>query len=139
MTYSIIVKPACTGRYTLVDKSVHNNSGTWGPSVNGVEVLMMPESGTSGVLRYRNNVGEWFIVVVGIHNYKPWVDIATDLAAHEDTKTVNQEWYGKGKRNQNWVQVIEKQTTSKLGTLVDLRILSQSGNQFNAELNVVDA
>ncbi|KAF8522797.1 Cytolysin/lectin [Gautieria morchelliformis] len=74
------------------------NGGTWSES-NGMLVLTMGGSGTSGTLRFVADTGEIFLIVLGLHNYAPWCNVVPDLAAMEPAEAVNAEYYAGGKRS----------------------------------------
>jgi hypothetical protein len=62
---------------TLVEKTCLNNNITWTSSESGHR-LSMPNSGTSGLLRFKTSQGDFFSVLIGVHNYKRWCDIVVD-------------------------------------------------------------
>jgi len=69
------------GFFRVVEKTVWNyaGGGTW-DEVNDTHVLNMGGSGTSGILRFKNDkTGEDVCVAVGVHNYKRWGDVVTGL------------------------------------------------------------
>ena len=43
-------------------------------------MLTMGDCGTSGTLRFVADTGENFVVVFGVHNWKKWGNMVTDLA-----------------------------------------------------------
>ncbi|KAG4274560.1 hypothetical protein FPRO04_09227 [Fusarium proliferatum] len=62
---------------------------------NGVLSLYMRDSGTAGLLRFKNEEGkESFSVAIGVHVYKPWLDIITDLADNITGAQSLPEYYG---------------------------------------------
>ncbi|KAM3499654.1 hypothetical protein MY11210_009598 [Beauveria gryllotalpidicola] len=68
--------------FYVVEEGVwkYANGGTW-EACNGSRKLTMGGSGTSGMLRFKSDgSSEAFVVALGVHNYKPWVDIVTNLA-----------------------------------------------------------
>jgi hypothetical protein len=80
--------------FNIVEKTVWNyaNGGTWSES-NGEQVLTMGGSGTSGILRFVADTGEKFIVAVGVHNYKRWCDIVTNLGNDHTGVIINPQYY----------------------------------------------
>ncbi|RWA08697.1 hypothetical protein EKO27_g6400 [Xylaria grammica] len=73
------------------------NGGSWFNS-DGVLKLTMGGSGTSGMLRYQNDAGEEpFTVVMGVHNYKPWVHIIPDVPRNETCVVLLPQYYAGGK------------------------------------------
>ncbi|KAI2612205.1 lectin [Hypoxylon fragiforme] len=89
MSYSIKVRVYQTNTnafFTLVESGCwhYASGGTWdcsSPPCSSSLTLSMGGSGTSGMLRFRTEQGkEAFFVAMGVHNYKPWVDVVTGLA-----------------------------------------------------------
>ncbi|KAF2758636.1 fruit body lectin [Pseudovirgaria hyperparasitica] len=83
MSYTIKVRVnQSSERFRLVESGVwyYANGGTWTVESNEQLTLTMGGSGTSGMVRYMTEAGkEAFFVAMGVHNYKPWVDIVTGL------------------------------------------------------------
>ena len=99
MSYSIEVSiyqtnPAKGTFFRVVEKTVwkYANGGTW-DEVEGYHVLKMGGSGTSGSLRLLSNTGESFVVTFGVHNYKRWGDIVTNLKSDQTACIINPEYY----------------------------------------------
>lgn len=60
----------------------------------------MGGSGTSGMLRFQtDNGGEPFTVVMGVHNWKPWVHILPDVLPNETTVVLLPQYYAGGKHS----------------------------------------
>jgi len=83
MSYNITVRVFQTNPgvfFRLAEQTVWNyaNGGSW-DSVSGTYVLAMGGSGTSGSLRFVSTSGESFVATFGVHNYKRWCDIVTNL------------------------------------------------------------
>ncbi|KAI0454289.1 fruit body lectin [Xylaria acuta] len=75
------------------------NGGAWANS-DGVLMLTMGGSGTSGMLRFQTDNGkEPFTVVIGVHNYKPWVHILADVPPNETTVVLLPQYYAGGKHS----------------------------------------
>ncbi|KAF8307356.1 putative lectin [Clavulina sp. PMI_390] len=53
----------------------------------------MGGSGTSGSLRFVADNGENFIVTLGVHNYKRWGDIVTNLTPDQTGVIINPQYY----------------------------------------------
>ncbi|KAM0425953.1 hypothetical protein ACHAPT_008892 [Fusarium lateritium] len=67
---------------------------TWSDH-DGLLTLTMGDSGTSGMLRFKTEQGkEAFFIAMGVHNYKPWVDIVTGLADDVTCVKALPEYYG---------------------------------------------
>ena len=97
MSYKITVRVYQTNPnnfFRLVEQTVwkYANGGTWGES-NGEYVLTMGGSGTSGTLRFVGDDGEKFIVAFGVHNYKRWSDIVTNLTDDQTGVVINPQYY----------------------------------------------
>ena len=97
MSYTISVRVYQTNPnafFNIVEKTVwqYANGGTWSES-NGEQVLTMGGSGTSGTLRFVADNGENFIVALGVHNYKRWCDIVTNLSNQQTGVIINPEYY----------------------------------------------
>jgi hypothetical protein len=97
MTYTIIVQVYQTNPnafFHVVEKTVwkYANGGTWA-EVNGAHVLTMCGSGTSGSLRFVSDTCENFIITLGVHNYKRWGDIVTNLTDEQTGIIINPEYY----------------------------------------------
>ena len=97
MSYKISVRIYQTNTnafFNIVEKTVWNyaNGGTWSES-NREQVLTMGGSGTSGTLRFLADTGENFIVALGVHNYKRWCDIVTNLSNDQTDVIINPEYY----------------------------------------------
>ncbi|KAF9055562.1 fungal fruit body lectin-domain-containing protein [Panaeolus papilionaceus] len=65
---------------------------------NGQQVLNMGGSGTSGTIRFVADNGENFIVALGVHNYKRWCDIVTNLGRDQTGTVINPQYYNDGPR-----------------------------------------
>ncbi|XP_006455555.1 XCL-like lectin [Agaricus bisporus var. bisporus H97] len=69
------------------------NGCTW-DEAKGEYVLTMGGSGTSGSLRFVSDTGERFVATFGVHNWKRWCDIVTNLTDEQTALVINQEYYG---------------------------------------------
>ncbi|KAH9974416.1 lectin [Lactifluus volemus] len=49
--------------------------------------------GTCGSLRLQSDTGETFIVTLGVHNYKRWCDIVTNLSPEQTGVVITPEYY----------------------------------------------
>src|SRR6266404_507491 len=99
MSYSIKVyihqvTPGKDSYYHVTEKTIWKDANGWS-EVNGCHVLKMSGSGTSGSLRIVSDAGESFIVTLGVHNYKQWGDIVTNLKSEQSACVVHPEYYGK--------------------------------------------
>lgn len=88
MVYHVYIRIFQTDTNTYfcaVEKGSLTPSATWSENEFGELVLTMSGSGTSGAIRFLSYDGkESFIVLLGVHNYVRWVDIAVDLADGEE-------------------------------------------------------
>ncbi|OBZ78202.1 hypothetical protein A0H81_02578 [Grifola frondosa] len=87
----------CNDSVSIVEKTVwhYANGGTWS-EVDGQQVLTMGGSGTSGTLRFKSESGDYFLVALGVHNYKRWCDIVTDLTSSNTGVEIHPTYYQDG-------------------------------------------
>jgi len=97
--------------FRIVEQTVWKfaNGGTW-DQVNGAYVLTMGGSGTSGSLRFVSDTGENFIITLGVHNYKRWGDIVTNLTPEQTGVIITPQYYSDAHRDRE--QQREKQLTT---------------------------
>ncbi|KAF8999149.1 fungal fruit body lectin [Cyathus striatus] len=131
MSYKISVRIFQTNPnayFRVVEKTVWNyaNGGAW-DTVNDEYVLTMGGSGTSGTLRFLADSGENFIVAVGVHNYKRWGDIVTNLSNDQTGIIINGEYYNVKERE----QAREKQ-------LSNYNVKNAKGRNFAINYTVAD-
>jgi len=83
--------------FQIVEKTVWNyaNGGTWAEA-NGEQVLTMGGSGTSGTLRFVSTTGSSFLLALGVHNYKRWVDIQPDPTKDQTATVMHPSYYNAG-------------------------------------------
>ncbi|CVL06094.1 Agaricus bisporus lectin [Fusarium sp. NRRL 25303] len=98
MPYTVKVRVYQTNQnaYFRVVETVcwHYTNCEWNES-NGVLSLYMGDSGNGGLLRFKNEEGkEAFSVAIGVHVYKPWLDIITGLADNITGAQSLPEYYG---------------------------------------------
>ena len=97
MSYTITAKVYQSNQnafFNNVERTVWKfaNGGTWS-QVDETYVLKMGGSGTCGSLRFVADTGENFIVTLGVHNYKRWGDIVTNLAGTDTGVVVTPQYY----------------------------------------------
>jgi len=82
--------------FEIVEKTVWNyaNGGAW-TVVDEKQVLTMGGSGTSGILRFKCK-DEYFIVALGVHNYKRWIDVSTALPSSDTATHIHSDYYTAG-------------------------------------------
>jgi hypothetical protein len=112
MSYTITAEVYQTNKnafFHVVEETVwkYANGGTWGEA-NGAYVLTMGGSGTCGSLRFASDTGENFIVTLGVHNYKRWGDIVTNLSSDQTGIVITPQYYSDEHRNR------EKQREAQL-------------------------
>ena len=133
MSYTITVEVYQTNHkafFHLVEETVWNyaNGGTWG-CVNGAHVLTMGGSGTCGSLRFVSDTNENFIVTFGVHNYKRWGDIVTNLKNNETGVIITPQYYSDSHKNR------EKQREAQLTAY---SVPNIQGRKFSFDYTVVD-
>jgi len=135
MSYKITLRIYQTNTnafFRVVEQTVWNyaNGGTWS-DIDGQKVLTMGGSGTSGTIRFQSDTGENFLVIVGVHNYKPWYDIAPDLKNDETGTVINPEYYGSGVRN-NGIQ--RDNVKNAQGRNLAIKFTVGEGNDLKANI-----
>lgn len=133
MSYKITVRVYQTNPnafFHSVENSVWNyaNGGTWS-EVDGQQVLTMGGSGTSGTLRFVSDSGENFIVAMGVHNYKRWGDIVTNLQNDQTGVIINPQYYS----NQN-----PDREKAREAQLVEYNVKNAKGRNFEIKYTVSD-
>ena len=135
MSYKIKVflyqtNPASGKYFRLVEDTVWKfaNGGTW-DEVNGYYVLKMGGSGTSGSLRFVSDAGGSFVVTLGVHNYKRWGDIVTNLKDDQTACIINPEYYSQDCSNR------EKQREKQLSTY---QVADSKGVKYSFEYTVAE-
>ncbi|KAG2128533.1 fungal fruit body lectin-domain-containing protein, partial [Suillus bovinus] len=78
----------------VAEKNVWHN-GRWS-NTDSIQTLTMGGSGMSGGLRFISGTREKFLVVLGIHNYKRWCNINTDLVPLATATNIHPEYYMDG-------------------------------------------
>ncbi|KAH9171894.1 fungal fruit body lectin [Lactarius sanguifluus] len=116
--------------FRVVEKTVWNlaNGGTWS-EVDGCNELEINDTGTSGALRLLSDKGQGCIITLGVHNYKRWGDIITNLKQDQTACVINPQYYSKD--HPNMEKQRERQLTSYETT--DLQ-----GRKFSFEYVVAD-
>jgi hypothetical protein len=131
MSYKITLRVYQTNPnayFKVVEQTVWNyaNGGTWSNS-DGERALTMGGSGTSGTIRFVADNGENFIVAIGVHNYKRWCDIVTNLNNDQTGVIVNPQYYNGGPRS----FAREKQ-------LATYNVNNSKGRKFTINFTVTD-
>uniref|UniRef100_A0A8H7KE33 Lectin n=1 Tax=Bionectria ochroleuca TaxID=29856 RepID=A0A8H7KE33_BIOOC len=143
MSYSIktrVYQTNTNAYFHVVEKGVWHfaNGGTWSDQ-NGILTLTMGGSGTSGMLRFMTEQGtEAFFIALGVHNYRPWVDIVTGLANNVTCVRALPEYYDS--KHSVRCASREAQRTSQSILNIDHRTISveyKVAEGHNLELNIV--
>ncbi|OJA08914.1 hypothetical protein AZE42_07364 [Rhizopogon vesiculosus] len=140
MSYTISVRTiditANDPGFTIVEKSVWSG-GRWS-NTDSIQTLFMNGSGTSGALRFRNGAGEEFLVLLGVHNYKRWCDVVTDLAPADTGVKIQPDYYSDSNPRYQmlWKQLAEIQMKSTKGTTVNVKYVKDEGNALVVHLTI---
>ncbi|KAG2109272.1 lectin [Suillus discolor] len=145
MSYTIVVRVIDAtnnnSNFTLAEKTVwhYANGGRWSDT-DSIQTLTMGGSGTSGGLRLKSSTGEELFVVLGIHNYKRWCDISTDLTPEDTGMKIHPEYYTDGTAQNKllWEQLSEIQKTSAKGTKVNVKYVQEAadGKSFVVHITI---
>jgi hypothetical protein len=103
--------------YRIVEKTVFSN-GTWGEA-GGEQTLTMGGSGTSGMLRFTNPAGDYFLVALGVQ--------------------VQPSYYSSGDGNRNamlWKQLANLESTTAKSTKVKVDYYKEDGNTLYATITI---
>ena len=147
MSYTIHLRVNQTGTdfFGMVEQTVwyYANGGTWTYN-NGEMVLTMGGSGTSGTLRFKNASGSLVLVALGVHNYKRWCDIVTDLAPKDTGVAIQPTYYkdggGDGSRNDMlWKQLSKIEKTDAKGNSFSVNFFKEDGKELWCEINLASA
>ena len=145
MSYTIVCQVYQTNPnafFRIVEKTVwqYANGGTWS-EVNGTQVLTMGGSGTCGSLRFVADTGENFIVTLGVHNYKRWCDIVTDLKSGNTGVEIQPTYYQDGSVSGNrnemlWKQLAQIEKTDSKGHKFAVNFFKEDGNTLYATITI---
>src|SRR5690606_15030429 len=115
--------------FKIVEKSVwhYANGGYWS-EVDGAHVLTMGGSGTSGILRFKSD-DEEFIVALGVHNWKRWCDIVTNLRDNNTACVIQGEYYSSAHRNR---------CSARERQLTNYEVWNQKERRFTVEYTVTE-
>lgn len=142
MAYSINVKVAqsdAEGWFSLVEKTVWytGDGGTWS-ECDGVHTLSIG-GGTSGMLRFRNKYGEFFLVALGVHNNERWCDIVPDQAANNTCMEIHPQYYSEDNAQRNemlWKQSANEERTCSNGRNLSVNFYKKERNTFYATITI---
>ncbi|KAF9523521.1 lectin [Crepidotus variabilis] len=144
MSYTIethVHKNSANKVFDCVEQCVwyYANGGTWATTSDGFK-LTMGGSGTAGLLRFMSQDGqEAFFVAMGVHNYKPWVDIITGLGNDVTGVKALPEYYND--TNPPRVASRESQRTSQSINSITNRVISVNytvaeGNNLKLDITI---
>ncbi|KAJ7725643.1 hypothetical protein DFH07DRAFT_853844 [Mycena maculata] len=128
-------KPGSGVFFRVVEQMTrYANTNEWNVVPGGL-AFKSGYSGTSGSLRFVDKGGEQFVVSVGVHNYKRWCDIVTDLSTAQTAATVNAEY----NTNASHISQREKQLTrctvsSNKGRTIQVNYSVAEGNNLVADV-----
>jgi len=106
--------------------------GAWN-LVDGAYVLTMPGSGTCGSLRFVSDTGEDFVITLGVHNYKRWGDIVTDLDYDNTGVTITPQYYG-GRTQQREKQLTTYNVNNVKGRNFQFNYTVAKGNDLKVKI-----
>ena len=99
----------------------------------------MAGSGTSGMLRFNTSNGEYFALVVGVHNYKRWCDITVDLKGNDTCMKLHPQYYGSASKQTGMreKQLAKHSVTTKNGKKIEIDFYQSDGRKLFANLMYV--
>nr|AUX13431.1 fruit body lectin [Dumortiera hirsuta] len=125
--------------FSIGEKTVwhYANGGTW-TKCDGELTLTMGGSGTSGTLRFKNPQGEYFLVALGVHNYKHWCDILPNLSSSNTGVEIHPKYYvdGSSENAALWKQAGELEKKSSNGTTIAVKYYKEDGKTFYATITI---
>ncbi|KAG8984657.1 hypothetical protein FRB94_010974 [Tulasnella sp. JGI-2019a] len=140
MSYKITIKVFQTNPnayFHNVERTVWKfaNGGTW-MDINGEMVLNMGGSGTSGSLRFQADNGESFVATFGVHNYKRWCDIVTNLSSEQTGMVINAQYYDgtKDRAAAREAQRASYNVNNASGRKITINFTQVEGNDLKANL-----
>lgn len=142
MSYTVKTRIYQTGipaYFNLLETGVwhYARGGQWA-DLSTTPTLTMGTSGTSGILRFRTEDGrEAFFVAVGVHNWKPWVDIVTNLEDHDTGVKCLPEYYVGDKVERvraREAQRGEWKATNNKGRVIKARFRGTEGHELELDI-----
>jgi Fungal fruit body lectin len=98
--------------------------------------LCMTGSGRSGSILLKNDtVPEFVSVAAGIHNYKPWCDILTDLPDGANSSGITLSYY-QSRSGRLWDNLTTYERASSQGTFISLVISESWDGTFIAKVTI---
>ena len=125
--------------FHVVEQTVwkYANGGTWSHN-SGAYVLTIGGSGTAGSLRFVSDTGENFIVTLGVHNYKRWGDIVTNLSNDQTGVVITPEYYSNeypDREKQREAQLVSYDVKNLKGRDFAFKYTVAEGN--NLKVNII--
>ncbi|KAG6554011.1 hypothetical protein Mapa_004928 [Marchantia paleacea] len=124
--------------YNIVEKSAwhYEGGGIWSEE-NGEQVLQMDCSGSSGMLRFKNPEGDFFLVALGIHNSKRWCDIVVDQKSNNTCTEIHPTYYNDGPRHEMlWKQLASLEKVNAQGESINVDYEQEDGSTLWATITV---
>ncbi len=143
MTYTIkvrVIQNKPEDWYSVVEKTVWHfaNGGIWS-ECDGEHTLTMNGSGTSGMLRFKDAADNYFLVALGVHNYKRWCDIVPDQASSNTGVEIHPSYYadGTGSRGEMlWKQLAHLERKTAKGVTISVDYWKEDGNTLYATVSI---
>ncbi|PKX90472.1 uncharacterized protein P174DRAFT_515557 [Aspergillus novofumigatus IBT 16806] len=136
MSYTIRlrIENGTSDTLTAVEKTCwyYANGCTW-TEKDGEHVLFMGGSGTSGMLRFKTSSGDFFTVVLGMHNYSPWSGLLVNLQDDDTALKLHPEYYNGGKFSHSAPDAYSPPTAH--GKMVWITLQRKDENEVFAALN----
>ncbi|KAK7688526.1 hypothetical protein QCA50_008064 [Cerrena zonata] len=127
--------------FRAIDKGLCLNStyDKWEDLSDSSFLLYLHHSGTSGSLLLLNDkTGERFSVAAGMHNYRPWCDILTDLPEEANSDTITSSYYG-SRSGRLWDNFDKFETTSNMGTKLSMAITMAWDGSYDVKVAIIQA
>ncbi|TFY81618.1 hypothetical protein EWM64_g2388 [Hericium alpestre] len=139
----IIAQSLTTDAFFVAEKSVwhYAGGGVWKHPGNSGEpgvvkkTFVLNGSGTCGALRFANEKGEYLVAVLGIHNDRVWVDVASDLGPSDVLGQILPKWYDGGPYSTVSPSGRVRKNTSG-GKLVDMNVTQRSGSTVEVFITI---
>ena len=123
-------------RFAHVVEQTCSKNGIWS-ECKGAYVFSTTTSGPSGTLRFLQANGEYFLVALGVLNYKRWCDVKTGLNPDDATGMyVHPKYYEEGtdENKMMWKQLSEYDVKSAQGTNYTVKYSVAEGNDLVADI-----
>ncbi|CAK9859161.1 unnamed protein product [Sphagnum jensenii] len=116
--------------YSIVEMT-NFREGTW--SENGPEhILTLSASGSSGILRFKSSDDNYFLVSLGVHNYKRWCDIVVDATPTDTGVAIHPEYYNADSPRYEmlWKQLPELDKTTSTGVQIKVQYYKEEDHSL---------